>query len=131
MENNIPRITEQDIIDNHTAFYVVKKCLDCAITDPDNGTEVMEMQFPTMESAVALLEGFTKVGVAKHKNAEYKDGILYMTDGEGNSHRYIQAVMTGIPKILWQTTDEAIANQEIASKFNDIMNGVELDGPTE
>lgn len=130
MDNNIPRITAEEI-DNHVAFYIVKKCIDCAIADPDNGTEVLEMQFPTLESAVALLKGFTEVSIAKHKNAEYKDGILYMTDNEGDTHRYIQAVITGKPTIVWQTTDEAIANQEIASKFNDIMSGVDLDGTTE
>ena len=131
MDDNIPRITEQDILDNHIAFHVVKKCLDCAITDAENATEVLEMQFPTMESAVALLKGFTEVGIAKHKNAKYENGILYITDNEGDTHRYIQAVITGKPTIVWQTTDEAVANQEIANKFNDIMSGVDLDSSTE
>jgi hypothetical protein len=130
MDNNIPRITASEV-DGNVSYYIVKKCIDCAIVRPDDAVEVLEMQFPTLESATAMSRGFIEITLKKHSGAEFKDGVLYLVNDEGDTHRYIQAIITGTPTIVWQSTDEAIANQEITNKFNDIMTGVEFDSPTE
>ena len=130
MDNNIPRITASEINGN-LSYYIVKKCLDCTIVNGEDALEVLEMQFPTLESAKAMSQGFLEITLKKHPNAEVKDGVLYLVNAEGDTHRYIQGVITGTPTMAWQSTDEAMANQEITSKFNDIMSDVEFDSPTE
>jgi hypothetical protein len=123
MDNNIPKI-ELDELGVEPAFYIAKKCLDCEVATGESGVRVLEdVQLPTLESAVAMIRGFTEVTIKKHPNAKYEDGILYITDPEGDSHRYIQAVITGNPIVVWQSAEA----DNISSKFNDIINGIDLD----
>lgn len=126
MDNHIPKI-ELDELGVEPSFYIAKKCLDCEVPIGKSGVHVLEdVQLPTLEAAIAILKGFTEVTIKKHPNAKYEDGVLYITDPEtGDSHRYIQAVITGNPVVVWQSTEA----DNISSKFNDIINGIDFDTP--
>ena len=135
MDNNEHRITSKEVQDgNEQAYYIVKKCLDCQISNPDYSVEAFDMPIPTLEAAKELIKGFTDIGMKQHPNARYEDGILYLTDDEGDTHRYIQGVIQAKPEILWQTLDNVASEQEaklIELQFNDIVSGIDFDTPTE
>jgi len=136
MDNNEQhRLTAEEVESgNEQAYYIVKKCIDCQMSNPNYEVEALDMPFPTLESAKATIDGFIKLVLKQHTNGELIDGILHLTDDEGDTHRYVQGVIKGKPVILWQTLDDVQANketQEIQDKFNDIISGMEFDTTTE
>ena len=135
MDNNEHRITPKEVEDgNEQAYYIVKKCIDCQISDSDYQVQALDMEIPTLEAAKELIKGFTEIGMKQHPNAKYEDGILYLTDDEGDTHRYVQGVIQGKPVIMWQTLDDVASEQEakqIELQFNDIISGIDFDTPTE
>lgn len=136
MDNNEQhRLTAEEVeSSNEQAYYIVKKCIDCQMSNPNYEVEAFDMPFPTLESAKETIKGFIKIGLKQHTNGEVIDGILHLTDDEGDTHRYVQGVIKGKPVILWQTLDDVQANketQEIQDKFNDIISGMEFDTTTE
>lgn len=128
MDENIPKIDISNI-SVESAFYIAKQCLDCLDSqgNPQKVHVVEDMQLPTLESAIAMIKGFTGIALKRNPTAKYEDGILYMTDDEGDSHRYIQAVITGNPSVVWNST----VAENTSAKFNDIISGIDLDTTTE
>ena len=134
-DNEQYRLTAEEVDkSNQQAYYIVKKCIDCQMANPDYEVEPLDMPFPTLESAKETIIGFIKVGLKQHPNAKVIDGLLHLTDDEGDTHRYVQGVIKGKPEIVWQTLDDVQTNketQEIKDKFNNIISGLELDNSTE
>jgi hypothetical protein len=107
---------------------MARKCLDCAIANPDEGVQVNDMQFPSLESAKAMLEGLRNVALKQYAGSYYKDGIFYVTDNDGDSHRYVEAIVVSAPSIAWRPGDD---EKKIESQFNDIISAIDFDTPTE
>jgi hypothetical protein len=128
MDNNKPEITNDDLKDAHPAYYLVRKCLDCSLANPEEGVQVNEMQFPTIESARAMLEGFRQVALKQYAGSYYQDNIMYVTDDEGDTHRYIEAIVVSAPTVAWRPGDD---EKQIDAQFNDIISGIDFDTPTE
>jgi len=124
MDNNVPKITQDNLPND--SYFIVRMCVHCQdITDTI--AVPFHMPFPSVRIAKAMMLGMIEDAIDDDKSVNFTDGVVHMTDDEGEQHKYIQAIIHITNKIVWRPGDD----EQIDSKFNDIIGALDLDTPTE
>jgi hypothetical protein len=85
------------------------------------------MPFPSVRLAKAMMQGMIEDAMDEDPLVKNIDGIIHRTDEDGEKHQYVQAVIHITNKIVWRPGDD----EQIDSKFKDIIGAFDLDTPTE
>jgi hypothetical protein len=125
MDNNIPKITESNL--PNQGYFIVKMCIHCEDITQDTATP-FPMPFPSLRLAKANLMGMIDDAIDDaEQNVSFKDGIVTIKDNDGEVHQYVQAIIQINNKIVWRPGDD----EQVESMFNDIINGIDFNNPTE
>jgi hypothetical protein len=120
MDSNVPKITESNLPDDN--YFIVRMCVHCQDIKEEMATP-FPMPFPSIRLAKAMMLGMTEDAMDEDSSVEVIDGVVHRTDEDGEKHQYVQAIIHITNKIVWRPGDD----EQIDSKFNDIINGINLD----
>jgi hypothetical protein len=124
MDNNVPRITQDNLPNDN--YFIVRMCIHCQDIKEDIVTP-LPMPFPSARLAKAMLQGMIEDAIEEDPSIKIVDGVIHTTDEDGEKHQYVQGVIHITNKIVWRLGDD----EQIDSKFNDIIGSLNLDTPTE
>jgi hypothetical protein len=124
MDSNVPKITSSNLPDDN--YFIVRMCVHCQDISEDMATP-FPMPFPSVRLAKAMMQGMIEDAMDEDPTVKNVDGVLHRTDEDGEKHQYVQAVIHITNKIVWRPGDD----EQIESKFNDIISSFGLDNPTE
>lgn len=124
MDNNVPKITADNLPNDN--YFIVRMCVHCQDIAEDTATP-FPMPFPSLRLAKANMLGMIQDAIDDNTAEKFTDGVVYMTDEDGVKHEYVQAIIHITNKIVWRPGDD----EQIESKFNDIISVFNLDNPTE
>jgi hypothetical protein len=124
MDTNVPKITESNLPDDN--YFIVRMCVHCQDIKEEMATP-FPMPFPSVRLAKAMMQGMIEDAIEEDPSVKIIDGVVHRTDEDGEKHQYVQAVIHITNKIVWRPGDD----EQIDSKFNDIIGAFDLDTPTE
>jgi hypothetical protein len=119
MDSNVPKITSSNLPDDN--YFIVRMCVHCQDIKEDMATPV-PIPFPSVRLAKAMRQGMLEDAMDDDSTVKVVDGLIHRTDEDGD-HRYVEAIIHITNKIVWRPGDD----EQIDSKFNDIINGINLD----
>jgi len=113
-DNNVPKITNKNIPKD--AYFVIKMCLGC--DDMNELATPMEVPFPSLNMAKAVVTAAMEDLV--NDGGKVVDNVAHIVDTDGNSHRYIQAIIKISNEIVWRPGDD----EQLNTAFNDIVKDI-------
>jgi hypothetical protein len=119
MDSNVPKITSSNLPDDN--YFIVRMCVHCQDIKEDMATPV-PIPFPSVRLAKAMRQGMLEDAMDDDSTVKVVDGLIHRTDEDGE-HRYVEAIIHITNKIVWRPGDD----EQIDSKFNDIISGINLD----
>ena len=122
MSDETPRITEANIPSN--GFLIVKLCLLCDDVNNDSA-EPFPIPFSTLNMAKAIVKAQME-DIQDDPDGYVKGNVVHVKN-DGKEHQYIQAIVKVTNEVVWRPGEDA----QIEAKFNDIINGINLDNTTE